>query len=174
MFNFGKRFRRRVFVDDKHGAMTVKIERHNDRTLNILGLTAFTVVFLFFCNIFARPLLRRISLTDFLYVLPFMLFILVWFVIGLRLSLWRAFGVENIVIEGGVLHWTRTALVWKRSLDIPTREITEVRAITPWHGMSNRVEFVANRKKRVIGDMLLRDETTELAHKLSRSLGLTG
>jgi hypothetical protein len=89
-------------------------------------LLAFTAGFLLLMYIFVHPFVRGAAPKDFLYVLPFFGFILVWYAIGLRFTLWRAFGVELIVIENGLLHWTRTALFWTRKLDIPAREITDV------------------------------------------------
>jgi hypothetical protein len=77
-------------------------------------------------------------------------------------------------VGGGTLRWTRTALCWMREFEIPTMEIKEVRALTPWHALSNRVEFTAHKRRYVIGDMLLRDETTELAEQLRHAVGLKG
>jgi hypothetical protein len=107
---------------------------------------------------------------DSLYVLPFLAFILLWYIIGLRLTVWGAFGVEQIVVEGGLFRWTRTALNWTRKLEIPAKDVTDVRAITPWHGLSNHVEFRAHGRSRGVGDMLMRDEATELAQKLSHTI----
>lgn len=70
--------------------------------------------------------------------------------------------------------WTRTALLWKSRLEIPTKDITGVKAVTPWHGLSNRVEFTVLGKQRAIGDMLQRDETTEVAHVLKMAIGVAG
>lgn len=152
----------------------MRIARHNDRTTAILGILAFTAGFMWFCYVLVRPLFRHPFSRDVLYILPFLGFIVVWYVIGLRLAVWRAFGVEQIVVEGGALCWTRTALCWIRRVEIPTTEITEVKAITPWHGLSNHVEFIAHNRRRIIGDMLLHDETTELAEKLKHAVGLAG
>jgi hypothetical protein len=164
--------RRRVSITHKHGSVVVRIERHNDRTLYILLLLAFTAGFVSFCSILVPPLIRNFSFRNFLIVLPFLAFILIWYLIGLRVGVWRAFGVEQVVIEGDILRWTRTALWWKRDVEIPTSEVTEVRAVTPWHALSNRVEFTAHGRRRKVGDMLLRDETAELAHELRHAVGL--
>src|SRR5215472_18965575 len=152
-------FRRRVSVSKKHGALVAHIARHNDRAIALLMLAACTVVFLFFCYPLVPTLLRRPFSRDVLYALPFLAFVLVWYLIALRLSVWRAFGIEEIVVDGGVLYWTRTALWWKRKVEVPIMDITEVKAVTPWHALSNRVEFTARGTRRSIGDMLLRDET---------------
>ena len=174
MFSFGSNFRRRVSVSHKHGGLVVRIAHHNDRATYILLLLAFTAGFVFFSYVFVSPLFRRPLTSDALYVLPFLAFIVLWYTIGLRIGIWRAFGVEQITVEGGVLYWTRTALCWVRKVEVPTTDITEVKAITPWHALSNRVELTANKQRRVIGDMLLRDESTELAEQLRHAVGLLG
>jgi hypothetical protein len=174
MFSFGNNFRRRVSVSHKHGGLVVRIARHNDRITYILLLLAFTAGFVFFSYTLVSPLFRRPFLVDALYVLPFLAFVVVWYIIGLRIAIWREFGVEQITVEGGVLYWTRTALCWVRKVEVPTTDITEVKAITPWHALSNRVELTAHDQRWVIGDMLLRDETTELAQQLRNVVGLSG
>jgi hypothetical protein len=166
--------RRRVSITHEHGSLVVHIARHNDRLLNIVILLAFTAAFLYFCYLFVSPLFRRPFSADWLYTLPFLAFVLLWYFVGLRLFGWRAFGVEEIVVHGDTLCWTRTALFWKRRLEIPTNEITHVRAVTPWHTLSNRVEFTALGRQRTIGDMLLRDETAEIAHALKKAVGVAG
>lgn len=134
-------------------------------------LLVFTAGFLFFMYIFTRPFfLDTATMKDLVYISPFFAFILLWYVVGVRIALWRAFGVEQITMERGVLSWVRTALFWMRRLEIPTAEITSVKAITPWHALSNRVEFTASGHRRCIGDMLMRDEATELAHELTRAI----
>jgi len=136
-------------------------------------LLAFTAAFVFFLSTFARPFFRGATMKDFLYVSPFLAFIMVWYVVGLHVTIWRAFGVEYLFVKGGLLHWTRTALFWTRKLEIPATDVTDVKAITPWHALSNRVELTARGKRRSVGDMLLRDEATELAHELRRIIGLS-
>ena len=109
-----------------------------------------------------------------MYMLAVLAFVFLWYFIGLGVAGWRAFGVEEIVVHGDTLCWTRTALFWERRFEIPTKEITHVRAVTPWHALSNRVEFTALGTQRTIGDMLLRDETTEIAHALKKAIGVAG
>jgi hypothetical protein len=166
--------RRRVSITHKHGSLVVQIARHSDRALYIVFLLVFTAAFVFFCYIFVSPFFRRPFSSEGLYVLPFLAFILLWYLIGLRLAVWRAFGVEKIVVDGGILCWTRTALWWKRRLEISTKDITHVKAVTPWHALSNRVEFTALGRRRTIGDMLLRDESAEVAHALNGAIGVAG
>jgi hypothetical protein len=166
--------RRRVSITHKDGSLVVRIARHNDRPLYIVMLLAFTAAFLYFCYFFTSPFFRRPLSADWLYVLLFLAFVLLWYFVGLRVAGWRAFGVEEIVVHEDTLRWTRIALFWKRRLEIPTREITQVRAVTPWHTLSNRVEFTALGRRRTIGDMLLRDEATEIEHALKKAIGVAG
>jgi hypothetical protein len=94
------------------------------------------------------------------------------YVIAIAIGVWGAFGVEEISVIAGSLQWTRTALGWTRTKVIPLTEITEIKAITPWHGLDNTVEVTAARKQRRIGDKLLRDEAVELAQNLRQATGL--
>ena len=161
-------------MNHNHGSLVVHIASHNQRLLYIVMLLGFTAAFLYFFYLFASPFVRRPFLANWFYMLPFLAFVLLWYFVVLRVAGWRAFGVEEIVINGDTLCWTRTALFWKRRLEIPMREITHVKAVTPWHRLSNHVEFTALGRQRSIGDMLLCDETTELAHALKKSVGLAG
>ena len=53
------------------------------------------------------------------------------------------------------------------AIELPTTAITNVKAITPWHGLgqSCRVHG-AESERRFVGDMLLRYEAVELAKRL--------
>jgi hypothetical protein len=141
MLEVRRNLRRRVSISHKHGTLLVRIERHNDRGLYIGLLLAFTVVFALFCSVFIPPLFRIGFSIQVLYILPMIGFLILWYLIGLRLGVWRAFGVEEMSINGGVVHWSRTALCWRRDFETATVDVTDVRAVTPWHSLSNRVEF---------------------------------
>jgi hypothetical protein len=133
-------------------------------------LVMFSCIFAWILTIFARQLFRSPFSTDELYALPILAFVLLWHVIAARIALWRLFGVEELILQHGVMRWTRKALFWVRRLEVETKDITGVRAVTPWHGQSNRVEFTARGKRRSIGDMLLRDEAIELSEKLRKAV----
>jgi hypothetical protein len=169
MYKF-RYFQRRVFFDREQSTLIVRIEPHSDRLLYVPMLIVFTGFFIFICMICVRALVREFSAETALALSPVMAFISVWYIMGLRLTVWRAFGTEQIVIDGGVFHWDRTALCWKRNLELPTAEITDVKAIMPWHGLSNCVEFRTRSKKWLVGDMLLRDEAVELAKRLRETV----
>jgi hypothetical protein len=94
------------------------------------------------------------------------------YALALAIGVWGAFGVEQIVVEAGSLCWTRTALKWTLTRHYPVAEITEIRAITPWHGLDNTVEVTAAGEQLRIGNKLLHDEATELAQHLRKAVGL--
>jgi hypothetical protein len=95
------------------------------------------------------------------------------YVLALAIGVWGAFGVEEISIEAGSLRRTCTALKWTFVSEVRTADITEIRAITPWHGLDNTVEVTAARKQLRIGDRLLHDEALELAKEMCHAVGLT-
>src|SRR5215467_7430381 len=67
-------------------------------------------------------------------------FIVLGYLLALPTGLWRVFGIEEITVKRGVLCWTRKALGWRRAVEIPTCEITEVKSIISW--LNNHVEIV--------------------------------
>src|ERR1700689_4599336 len=126
MFDLDKHRRRRVSIKHELGTLSVWIERNNDRPLYITMLLAFNAAFVFFMTTFIRSFVRDASMKDFFYVSPFLAFFLVWYVIGLRVTVWRAFGVEEVSVKGGLLHWSRTALFWTRKLEVAAKNIADV------------------------------------------------
>ncbi len=121
------------------------------------------------CMGLISALCRVRSLTDWLWLLPFAGFLL-WYAYGCRFALWGSFGVEEVVVSQGTLHWHRKALWWKRNFEAAESEITNVISKTPWIG-SNHVEFVYRGRSYSIGDMILRDEAAEVADALRNALG---
>jgi hypothetical protein len=172
MFRVGDALRRRVSIRKRDGAVVIRIERHHQWKSYILLLACFTAAFLFFFTVFARALFYVHSAVQRLYVLPFMAFILTWYLLALRIGLWRGFGVEILTIHGGHLHWERTAWKWHRKLDILLSDVSDVKARTPWQALANRVEFICKGRRCVIGDMLLQDEANEIARELDKARDL--
>ena len=170
---FDVKIRRVSVTQERPGVLVVEIQRNSGWFGYLLMLAAFTAAFLFMSYILVSPLFRRPINGNPLFLLYPTILLVAWYVLALRVGAWRAFGEERIVLEDGVLRWTRTALFWKRNLEIPSKDITAVNPVTPWHGQSNRVEFVALGKRERIGDMLARDETWELAYRLRHQLGIT-
>jgi hypothetical protein len=172
MFNVHGHLRKRVHINRKNGGLSVRIERQNSRGLYFWIMCLSTVMFGFFCNMLWGASLRNPH-GGLYVVLPMSALGLACYALALAIGVWGAFGVEEISIEAGSIRWTRTALKWTRASDIPIADITEIRAITPWHGLDNTVEVTAARKQQRIGDRLLQDEALELAQHLRYAVGLT-
>lgn len=170
MFDVHGHFRRRVHIARKSGGLSVRIERQNARGGHFWTMCLSTVMFGFFCNMLWGASIRHPH--DVLYAtLPMFVLALTCYILALAISVWGAFGVEEVSTKSGSLRWTRTALKWTRTSDIPMAEVTEIRAITHWHG-DNTVEVNTARKQRRIGDRLLQDEASELAKHLRHAVGL--
>jgi hypothetical protein len=171
MFDFKEEnFRRRVHISHRRGGVSVRIERQNLRGLYFWMTCLSTVIFVMFCD-GVLGILRQ-HRADILYFLPVLALGLACYAIALTIAVWGAFGVEVIAVEAGTLRWTLMAFKWSRTRNIPVEDITEIKAITPWHGLDNTVEVITHRKLRTIGDKLLRDEAIELAQCLRQAAGL--
>jgi uncharacterized membrane protein len=109
---------------------------------------------------------------DALYILPILALGIAAYIIALAIAAWSGFGVEEIDVDADMIRWKRTALKWSRMRTIPISDVTEIKAITPWHGFDNTVEVTTHRERLTFGDKLLRDEATELAHRLRGAVGL--
>ena len=171
MFDVHGHLRKRVHINRKSGRLSVRIERQNSRGLYFWIMCLSTVMFGWFCNMLWSASLRNPHDGQYA-VLPVFGLGLACYVLAIAVGVWGAFGVEEISIDAGSLRWTRTALKWSRESEIHIADITEIRAITPWHGLDNTVELTAARKQRRMGDRLLRDEAVELAQHLRHAVGL--
>jgi hypothetical protein len=127
-----------------------------------------TVLFLFLSVLLVRAFLD--SAREAFYFLPVFLVVAARPLICIALGVWRAFGVEEIVISNGILLWTRKALWWTSNFESKVGDITNVVAETPWHCLTNRVEFVSKGRTYSIGDMILTDEAKQIAHELKRAI----
>jgi hypothetical protein len=170
MFGIHRKPARRVSLLHENGTLVIHIARHNLWRLYIAMFVFFTLVFGIFCYILAPALFGIHSATDLVYVLPFVVFVAVWYWLCVRLSLWRVFGVEEVIVGHGTLHWERKALCWNRILETPQDRISKVVARTPWYGLSNRVQFTADGRTYKIGDMILQDEANEIASALEQAI----
>lgn len=170
MFTF-KHLRRRVFIAHSHGQLHVSI-LHERRTSDaIFGLVLSTVFFVLMGSVLIAPMRRAGWSTDLLYWLPFPVLLAVAYYIVLRIVIWNSFGREEIVVEGGELRWTCTALWFNDELEAAANEIAGVKAVTPWHGKC-RVELTTSGHTYRVGDSMFRDEAIKLAHVLKAALGL--
>jgi hypothetical protein len=168
MFTF-KHLRRRVSICHEHSAFVARIARHNERFLYICLTLFFTGGFLVFSSVFIPPMFRAGLSMDLLYLSVFFGFIVLWYLLALSIGLGRLFGIEEITVKRGVLCCARKTLWWRQAVEIPTCEITEVKAIISW--LNNHVEIVAPGRVHAVGDMLLRDEADQLARALRRAVG---
>lgn len=172
MFNVRGYLRRRVHIKHAVNRLIVRIERHNSRVLYFWIMCLTTMVFGLFCDMMWGALLRYRQEAIYT-VLPVFVLGAACYAIALAMGIWGAFGVEEVLIESGLLQWKRTALKWTQTNNIPVTDITRIRAITPWHRLDNTVEISTVRKHRCLGDKLLRDEALELAKHLRHAVGLT-
>jgi hypothetical protein len=170
MFGKHKYLRRRVVAHHAHGVYSARIQQQNARSFYLWIVCLGTVFLLLFCDMVFGATRRHPQ--HLAYILPVLVIALAGYVIVLLIAVWGAFGVEELVVDAGALRWTRTALIWKRTVIIPVGDITEVRAITPWHGLKNHVQLTAKGKERTIGQKLLRDEAMDLAQQLRRAANL--
>jgi hypothetical protein len=164
MFKGDRYLRRRVHITQTAGRLSVRIERQNARGVYIWLTCLFSVGFGLFCSTIWDATLQNPN--DALYVLPVFALGLACYALVLAIAVWGIFGVEEILVEGNALIWTRRALTWSRVRSIPVDDITRIKAITPWYGMDNAVEVTAVSQSYSIGNKLLRDEALELAQNL--------
>jgi hypothetical protein len=134
-----------------------------------MGTVVATAVMLLIAPTFITPFRHANWPTVALYLLPLLALLIGAYLIALWISLWQAFGVEEIVVRDGLLRWKWRVLWLKGELDIPTEEIFDVKAVTPWHG-GNRVEFSAQSRRYRMGEKILHAETIELAQALRRAV----
>lgn len=162
--------RRRVHCELRGGHLSVRIKRQSFWGTYFLLICFSTIVFGLLLKVLIGFADRRPH--DAAYIFPLIALDLAGYILAFGAGVWGAFGVEEVRTDAGTLRWTRRALNWNRVWETPLEEITEIRAITSWHRFRNSVEITAGRKRRRIGDNLLRDEAVELAEHLRRASGL--
>jgi hypothetical protein len=171
LFTFNH-LRRRVSISHAHGTVHARIAPQNKKSgpwsvLLFMVVFGFAAGFTFLPGCFHRPTSPSLACV--------LIFLVPLVSVGLILffgSIWALFGVEEVIVQDGTLRWTKTALFWKRRFETITADISSVKAITPWHSLSNRVEFTAQGRRYRIGAKLLRDEAIELAAALNHGLHL--
>jgi len=162
---------KRVSIAQSHGCLRIQVAHINRRGLGIFGLLFSTLFLLLAGPVFIGPLWRAGWSIEALYLLPLPVLVAIAYLIAIHTCLWEAFGREEIVVQDGLLRWTCKALWWKDELEVPVGEISDVRAVTPWHG-GNRVELTARGRSYRVGEKILRDEATHMAHALRGAAGL--
>jgi hypothetical protein len=164
--------RRRVSIEHSHGSLHVRIAGKNQRVGYIFVLAWFSCGALSLIWMFTRAVWRSAFAAD---DWPFLMIVAVIagvYLIFVRRLIWRAFGVDEIVIQGGRLQWTSRALWLKQELELPASEISGVKPVTPWHAMRNHVEFTCGSRRYLVGDGLLQEETVELAQAMKHAVGI--
>jgi hypothetical protein len=172
MLDVKSHLRKRVHIGHRVHGLAVRIDRQNSRGMYLWMAFLSTIFFGFFSDTVVRAILR--NLHDWLYISPLLLLGLTCYAVALALAAWGAFGVEELTVEQGELRWTRRVLRWSRTREIAASNITSVRAVLPWYGLDNSVELIADGKQRRIGDKLLQEEASELAHRLRQALRVSG
>jgi hypothetical protein len=170
MFTFNY-LRRRVSIEHSHGRVSVFIAPGNRQTVYLFALVWFSLGMFFLVSIFIEPLLHSGFSRSVLPVLLMFILVVGGCLYVMRALVFRALGVDEIVIQGGRLQWTSRALWLKQQLELPASEISDVKAVTPWHAMRNHVEFTSGKRRYVVGDSLMHDETLELAAALKHAVG---
>jgi hypothetical protein len=160
-----------VSLDHSHGKLHVRIFDGYRKDLAIFGLLMATLVLVLTGSILTTPFRRTGWSMDLFYLLPFPVLLAMAYYIVLRISIWMAYGREEIVVDGGQLCWTCTALWLTDELKAAAAEIVEVKAITPWHG-NCRIELTTKVHSYRVGDSIRRDDAIHVAHELKRALGL--
>jgi len=94
--------------------------------------------------------------------------------LALYLALWDGLKVEDVTVSQNTLRWSRSALRWTRTLEVPVSEIRDVKAITKWKPHSNFVQINVNGRTGKIGQALSADECNQLAVALRHAVRLTG
>ena len=166
------RFRRRVLIERSHGNLHVRIAAENQRSAYVFGIGCFICGGIFLIWIFARALWRSgLSGDDWLLSMIAVVAASVYLVF-LRRMIWEGFGVDEIMVHGGMLHWTAKAWWFRQELELPTSEISEVKAVTRWwNRQGSHVEFTSGKRRYMVGDGLMLDETVELAQALKHAIG---
>ncbi|MGC2743544.1 MAG: hypothetical protein WA672_10180 [Candidatus Angelobacter sp.] len=165
-----KYLRRRVFISHSHGRLHVRIFHERRIGTAIYGLLLFTVAGIMMGSALIAAIRRVGWSMDLAYLLPIPVLLAIAYYVALRITIWNWFGREEIVVEGGQMRWTSTALWFHHELTAAANEIAEVKAVTPWHGR-NFVKLTTRGRSQRIGDTMLRDEAIQLAHALKAAVG---
>jgi hypothetical protein len=166
-----KYLRRTVSMTHEHGSLRIRIAASNRWDADTIRGLAFVAVFFCFVAKFIAPLRHMHWSITTLYVWLFFAPFLATYLYVLWTLLWRVFGIEEILVKDGVMRWTCKVLWFKDELDFSVNDISDVKAITPWHGR-NRVEFTAQGRRYHFFKTFLHDEATALAHALQHAVGM--
>jgi hypothetical protein len=150
----------------KNGSLLIKIDAVSNWGSYAVGLMIVSGVFVFGLWMFTPVLFKVRTITEALYCLLPVTFLLLWFMIGLRIILERLCSVE-LSVKKGIFRWRSQISLWRRDLDARQEDVTAVIAKARWYG--NRLNLTMNGKTYSLGDLL--DEDMEIvARELRRAL----
>jgi hypothetical protein len=150
----------------KNGSLLIKIDAVSNWGFYAAGLMIVSGVFVFGLWIFVPALLKVRTLTEALYCLIPVTFLLLWFTIGLRIILERLCSVE-LSVGRGMFRWRYQMSFWRRELEARQDDVTAVIAKARWYG--NRLNVTMHGKTYSLGDLL--DEDMDIvARELRRAL----
>lgn len=167
---FDLRLKPRVTITHKDGALYVRrVPKSKSKVVfALLPPTAFVAIFGLL--IFSEEIRTESSILHSASILGL---ILIFYAVILRVTLGPLTRLEEIVVERGVLSWSRRLLGWTRTTQIPIAEITEIKAVTPWLNREGGwVECAVRKRRRIIAQGLLPSEAVELAKQLRHAAGL--
>ena len=165
-------FNRRLTLSWKDGSLTADVGRCNRWRFFVVMFAAHTAGFLLIGYSVVSSLVHKRWSADGWYAVGFLAVLILWYAVAVQPPAWRGFGVEEIVVGGGMLRWSYVALILRNKFAISARDITVVRAKRVWYESGYRVELIAGRRRRVIAYMLLEAESAELADALKRAVAI--
>jgi hypothetical protein len=93
--------RRRVSIEHSHDCLSVLIARNNRQVSYVFVLAWFSLGMLFLVSVFVGPLLDNGFSIRVLPALLILALLVGGWLMAARALIWRAFGVDEIVIQGG-------------------------------------------------------------------------
>jgi hypothetical protein len=150
----------------KNGSLLIKIDAVSNWGFYAGGLMIVSGVFVYGLWMFAPLLLKVRTLTEALYCLVPVAFLLLWFIVGLRIILERLCSVE-LSVGSGIFRWRYKISRWRRDLEARQDDVTAVIAKARWYG--NRLNVTMNGRTYSLSD-ILDDDLEIIARELRRVL----
>jgi hypothetical protein len=150
----------------KNGSLLITIDAVSNWAFYAVGLLIVSGVVVYGLCMFAPLLFKVRTFTEALYGLLPIAFLLVWFIVGLRLILERISSVE-LSVRGGIFRWSYRIWRWRRDLEARQDDVTAVISKARWYG--NRLIVTMNGRTYSLGE-LLRDDMEMVARELRRAL----
>jgi hypothetical protein len=151
----------------KNGSsLLIKVDAVSNWGFYAAGLMIVSGTFVYGLWKFAPLLFKVKTLTEVLYCLLPIAFLLLWFTVGLRIILERLCSLE-LSVGRGIFRLRYQMSRWHRDIEARQDDVTAVTAKARWYG--NRLNITMNGKTYSLGDIL--DEDMEiLARELRRAL----